>query len=114
VLPAIGCAVAPFVHAGLAGLLLSVAASGTRLMFGLIELALFAFSTFTSVSFFLKKRFVPHLMIAWLVFNLLTVIAHDAASSKGNGSGILRSLIALFIWGPYFLVSRRVKLTFVR
>jgi len=74
--------------------------------------------------FFTKKRIFPRWYIGILVFTLVFIII-DALVFKLLLPGglmfdpatikeIMRSTIALFIWGTYTLVSKRVKATFVR
>ncbi|MGH8321709.1 MAG: DUF2569 domain-containing protein [Gammaproteobacteria bacterium] len=73
--------------------------------------------------FFTKSFRLPKLMVTFLLANLLFVTAdyfltgniatipqhaRDEAMTQ-----ILRSLLASIIWVPYFLVSKRVKNTFV-
>jgi hypothetical protein len=71
--------------------------------------------------FFKKKRGFPTFMILYLVSNFLTsALDHFAVRYlhpnlnhlKGDMT-LLGTFLSLCIWIPYFLVSRRVKLTFV-
>ena len=72
--------------------------------------------------FFKKKRAFPTFMILYLVFHLVVLLGDTAAAqaimpaaklSAQTASSIGRSLVSAAIWIPYFLVSRRVKVTFV-
>ena len=76
------------------------------------------------VLFFTKSHRFPKLMIAYLVLNLVFVVAdtvlaefipfiageHDPETYKE----IARGVFGVVIWVPYFLVSKRVKNTFVK
>jgi hypothetical protein len=79
----------------------------------------------TVLYFFLcKSKHVPRLVIFWLMYSLIFVIIdfffaeqipliadlpQDAQSTKE----VVRSIIAALIWIPYFLISKRVKATFI-
>jgi hypothetical protein len=73
--------------------------------------------------FFRKSRRVPMLMVVWLLANtggqivdllLAQQIAAVAALPDNDGiKELSRSVVGLLIWVPYFLVSKRVKNTFV-
>jgi hypothetical protein len=83
-----------------------------------------ALSAVTLWFFFRKSRFVPKLMISWLIFGFLFVWADffladivpavAAQSDLHSTEDLGRSLIGVLIWVPYFLQSKRVKQTFVR
>lgn len=85
---------------------------------------LLGFSVLVAVCFFQKRKIVPRLMIAFLLVNLLLVAADyfvtdllpSVASQKDPGAmkELARALIAAAIWVPYFVLSKRVKGTFVR
>jgi hypothetical protein len=76
-----------------------------------------------AIFFFQKRRFVPRLIIILLLANLVFVaidyFAADlipfVAAQEDIGSLIelIRVFIVCAIWVPYFLVSKRVKGTFV-
>jgi hypothetical protein len=72
--------------------------------------------------FFTKARNTPAVFIVWLVVNvavqgvdllLAQTIPWAAEESSASASGIVRGIISLFIWTPYFLHSERVRNTFV-
>lgn len=88
------------------------------------NLLLIALAAITLVCFFLRSRYTPRLAIGWYAFAAIfvtidffvadlipAVAAEDDAESLKE---MLRSLIAALIWIPYFLVSTRVRNTFVR
>jgi hypothetical protein len=85
----------------------------------LSDIGLTAFLVYAVVQFFGKKRNTPKVMIAWMiarlvVYGLLIPINADAEPFEVSkiGWGIIGSIIWL-LWIPYFLVSKRVKRTFV-
>jgi hypothetical protein len=94
------------------------------LLFEIIGNCLFIlFPIIIAVFFFQRRRFVPSLIIVLLLANLVFVtidyFAADlipfVAAQEDIGSllEVIRVLIASAIWVPYFLVSKRVKATFV-
>lgn len=91
----------------------------TILLETLLSAAFLAFQVYVAVVFFMKKRFVPKLMIAYLTINLaLTVIAVALTGlvleefNASDTQSITRAVVLAAVWIPYFLVSRRVKNTF--
>jgi hypothetical protein len=70
-----------------------------------------------------KSRHTPKLAIIWLawtaIFIAVDFFAADlipavaAESDPGSDRELVRSLVSAAIWIPYFLVSKRVKATFV-
>lgn len=84
------------------------------------NVAMFAFTLAVMWFFFNKSRRTPRLFIIWLVLLALTQVIDSALASRvglpvDNASlrDIIRSVAAAAIWIPYFLVSKRVKNTFV-
>jgi hypothetical protein len=87
------------------------------------NLGLIVFAVLLAVMFFQKRRSVP-LMFIGVVGTSIVVLAVDLAlagtipaaarevSAKDWGE-LGRATFALAIWGSYFLVSQRVKATFV-
>ncbi len=72
--------------------------------------------------FFKKKRAFPTYMILYLTFHVVVLLGDTASvhlilpATKVSAqalSNITRTFAAAAIWIPYYLVSRRVKLTFV-
>lgn len=82
------------------------------LVWCLLELSLLVFLVYTSVLFFGKKRHAPlsiiTLMLAAFGFSLISF-----AIDLGSGITVIGSFIHAAIWIPYFLISVRVKATFV-
>ncbi len=83
-----------------------------------------AFTIYTLVFFLKKSKRVPKLMITWMSLNLVTLVldmvfANQIPSIAAQGSDpeanreLIRAVISSSIWIPYFLVSKRVKATFV-
>ncbi len=72
--------------------------------------------------FFTKKRSFPTYMTLYLALQLILVLGDALAvhavvpsvHTPASYSAITRSFLGAAIWIPYLLVSRRVKLTFVR
>jgi hypothetical protein len=94
------------------------------LIFEIVGNCLFIlFPIIVAIFFFQKRQFVPRLIIVLLLSNLVFVaidyFAADLipfiANQEDMGSLIelIRVFIACVIWVPYFLVSKRVKGTFV-
>jgi hypothetical protein len=71
--------------------------------------------------FFTRRKTFPTYMIAYLVTGFAigladTVATHISIPNAPPGAGyvtLARALISAAIWVPYFLVSRRVKATFI-
>ena len=79
---------------------------------------------FISFLYFSKRRTFPKLYISILLFTLALILV-DAVVIKSvlpdtpvfdaeTAKQFARSLIAVLIWVPYMLVSKRVKATFVK
>jgi Protein of unknown function (DUF2569) len=96
-------------HAGLAGLILYEGVTNTVFLIALIAL---------NTLFYRRKRQFPWLMIAFLVMQLaLRIIDHVAALHffpHHSAISLLQSFVYTAVWIPYYLVSERVKVTFVR
>ena len=87
------------------------------------NIAVFAFGLWVLIQFFSKSKSTPRLYIIWMaslaimqivdvaLANQIPAVAAqpDAQSMKDVG----RALLAAAIWIPYFLVSKRVRNTFV-
>jgi hypothetical protein len=69
--------------------------------------------------FFKKKRAFPTYMILYLLFHLLAIALDHAGarlsmpSAPSNLRPLVSAALAAAIWVPYYLRSRRVKVTFV-
>lgn len=87
------------------------------------NLGFIIFNIILAVLFFQKSSRTPNIYIAFLGLNIIfllgdyfiadlipTIAAMDDSDSMKE---IMRSVIAATIWIPYFLVSKRVKNTFV-
>lgn len=85
--------------------------------------SLFALSVITAVFFFRAKRQAPRLVIA-LLLGFVGVLAIDDLGNRlignvateksiGEVADLIRAAIGAAVWVPYFIVSRRVKATFV-
>ena len=80
-----------------------------------------AFSVVVGLFFFRRHRWAPYFFIAYLVGNLafgglylLTHILVPEPASADAPKEMTRAFVSACIWIPYFLRSRRVKITFVR
>lgn len=68
---------------------------------------------------FNKSRLLPRFMIGYLIGNFIlvvidTVLASNLPIEEANTyPEILRSFVAMGVWGSYFAVSKRVQATFV-
>jgi hypothetical protein len=93
---------------GLASLILFEAVSNSIFLFGLIAL---------NVLFYRKKKAFPGWMIAYLSINCAVIlIDHFVAMHYAPNTqmfSIVRTIIGAGVWIPYYLVSERVKITFV-
>ncbi len=87
------------------------------------NLTAIAFSILLLVLFFKKSRLLPNYYVAFLGFNLLFVVGDyyisnlipfvAAQDDHESVREMTRSISAAAVWVPYFLVSKRVKATFV-
>jgi hypothetical protein len=72
--------------------------------------------------FFTKRKAFPTFMILYLatqccviLFDTVTVhVLIPSANLSASYASVARSLIGALVWIPYFVISRRVKATFVR
>jgi hypothetical protein len=86
--------------------------------------ALLVYTILLIVLFFRTRSSVPRLMIGWyigfsalffgdlLAYEILN-LDQDDEGSTADIAGIVRTLLVLMIWVPYFLYSERVRNTFV-
>jgi hypothetical protein len=94
--------------------------------FALCAAVIVLYAAFCLIQFLRKKRQVPNLMIAFYLllgalvvgnyvllanFPALWTAPEDLSDAR---TGLIRTAIAMAIWIPYFIVSERVKNTFVR
>jgi hypothetical protein len=96
------------------------------LIFELIGNAfLVCFSIILAVYFFQKRKIVPKMIIVFLLssliivavdyfaYNLIPTLANQNALKTESAKGLVKTLIYSLILGPYFLLSKRVKGTFI-
>jgi hypothetical protein len=99
-------------------------ALGPLLIFEVVaNIFLIVFTIYVIYLFFTKSRKLPKMMIAWLLISgaivaidtfaglLIPIVAADADASYYKE--LIRGIIAIAIWVPYFNMSKRVKNTFV-
>lgn len=82
------------------------------------------FSIMALIFFFQKKKIFPKLAIVFLLSNLIFVVVDHlvaeaipfiaSQSDLKSLKEIIRVAVGCSIWVPYFLVSKRVKGTFIR
>lgn len=85
-------------------------------------LGMFAFSVYVSTLFFRKKRQLPRCYIALVLIGVAFVgidllLGHlylDVPYVYSTVQPLVRNVLSACIWVPYFIVSERVKRTFVR
>ena len=90
----------------------------TMLILDLVaNLAMFAYNIVVALFFFKKKKILPKLVISLYVLNLLFLLADRFVFLTLNDQqftfGLVRGVLPALIWIPYFLVSKRVRATFV-
>lgn len=79
----------------------------------------------TLVLLFKKSRYTPAMAIIWYLYALVFVVADfllarqipmiaEMPVDTESVREIARTVVAVVIWVPYFLVSKRVKATFTR
>lgn len=89
-----------------------------------VSLALFVYTLWLLWLFFNKSQRVPRLFIIWFVLlaatqiiDLLLVNQIPAAANQPTDlesiKDVTRSIISAAIWIPYFMISKRVKNTFI-
>jgi hypothetical protein len=84
----------------------------------ILSSGMLVFQVFVAITFFRCLRFVPGLMIALYVALVLEnfigfFVLYSATREYPDPKDLLASVLAAAIWIPYFLLSRRVKATFV-
>jgi len=79
-----------------------------------------AFALLVAMFFFMRRAFVPRLMLVYLIatWALSLVLAAWTSSVLGawpadSAISIVAAGVSTLVWGRYFLVSRRVRNTFV-
>lgn len=88
------------------------------------NLGLLVFSVLLMILFFQRRSSVPLVFLAFqgtalyigildqVVAGLIPAVEHEASGS--GWAQVIRQTLALAIWGSYFMISRRVKSTFVK
>jgi hypothetical protein len=123
ILPAIGLTVGPVVSLAALILSFSTVSQDTRnnpafVFIASTEFALIASYLVVAVFFFNRHVLIRKLFPALLVGQIFVVIVHEAIASGSLGwqldiSRVIRSVMVAAVWIPYFLVSKRVRATFI-
>lgn len=87
-----------------------------------LDTALFLLLVYATVLFFRKKRRAPAVIITYFALNfveanVVVVVEIFLGLSNfvlDNLDSVIHSLFSAAIWIPYFVISKRVKATFVR
>ncbi len=91
-----------------------------------INIILFIVSIVLAVFFFMRKKFVPIFFIIFIIFNavfvtldyfisnLIPAVQAQQSNDMETIRTVIQSIVICFIWVPYFIVSKRVKKTFVK
>ena len=134
VLPAIGLVLSPCLTLGGIFEVVNVLQSGeldsvgsratglesTLLALSAVDVGFLIFQIYVAVEFFMKRPFVPALIILYLSLNVvLTAISVGWTMSiigwhADFGTELARALLTAAIWIPYFVFSKRVHNTFAR
>ncbi len=134
VLPAIGLVLSPCLNLGGIATAFDLLQSGelsslgsrapdlesALLMLSSFDVGFLIFQIYVAVVFFMKRPFVPGLMILLLSVNvLLTAIGVGWTMAIGGwqpgfGTELAKALLTAAIWIPYFVFSKRVRNTFAR
>tara|TARA_B100001971_G_C18099082_1_gene487796 strand:- start:581 stop:961 length:381 start_codon:yes stop_codon:yes gene_type:complete len=77
-----------------------------------LDIILLIWITIGLFSIFDKKKYAPQIMISFYIANIMIQLV--LAFLIEDLSGLIYSIIGGAIWIPYFIVSKRVKNTFVR
>jgi hypothetical protein len=82
-----------------------------------LNLAMFVYNIVIAVFFFKKRKILPKLVITLYALNLFFLLSDRfvflTLNSEQFTLGLVRGILSSLIWIPYFLVSKRVKETFV-
>ena len=82
-----------------------------------LNLSLLIYITYVIVLFFKRREAVPKLMISLYILNFVFIIIDRFVIKSISESQwtfvIIHSVVSSLIWIPYFLISKRVKGTFV-
>jgi hypothetical protein len=83
-----------------------------------LNLAFLAFRLYAAVAFFQRKRSTPPLLIGLylsgvVVMGIDTAMLVSVLDLRPEFGAVAPPVIAACIWVPYFLLSRRVKATFI-
>jgi len=127
VLPAIGLIVGPLVTAWFIFVDFKLIDSPTasepgiyNMLVGeiLLNSGVLLFQGYVAIVFFRRKRAAPKLMIALYLLGIIVTIVDclmvaSALEQTPNVADAVRPAVQAAIWIPYFLLSRRVKATFI-
>jgi hypothetical protein len=104
--PAMQITVAPLAYGVIAALAFR-SANPEAIAGAVISVLLAAYSGFTAMQFFQRRRLAVPLMLGFYVLTVLSSLISESSSA-------VRGLASTIIWFAYFLMSERVKNTFTR
>jgi hypothetical protein len=128
ILPAIGLVLGPIVGVIAVFIVLAMFKELSRGRYGgllalelVFSIIMVVYLIYTAVQFFAKKKITPKLIVGYycgrIAISVLLLVVEIGAGAQGFAVDTARQMVFQVIggavWIPYFLVSKRVKATFV-